>query len=57
MEKKFEYIVEDYLRIGEKAKFTTGVDKIKYIPVNPVEGTFINNGEEIIFTKSKNDAW
>lgn len=57
MEKKFEYIVEDSFRLGEKAKFKTGIDKIRYIPINPVEGTSLNNGEKIIFTKSKSDAW
>jgi hypothetical protein len=56
MEKKFEYIGEDYLRVGDKATITTGVDKVRYILVNPVEGTSFDKGEKIIFTKSKNDA-
>jgi hypothetical protein len=56
MERKYNKIIEDYLDIDEVTTFTTGVDKVRYIPINPVEGTTFTNGEKSIFSKSKSDA-
>ena len=54
---EFDYVLEDYLNIGEKAKYETGVDKISYLSVDPQIGATYRNGETTTFTVEKGDKW
>lgn len=53
----FDYVLEDYLNIGEKAKYETGVDRISYLSVDPQLGATYRNGETTTFTIEKGDKW
>lgn len=53
----FDYVLEDYLNIGEKAKYETGVDRVSYLSVDPQIGATFRNGETTTFTIEKGDKW